>query len=141
MQHRQKLLPANTLTDLFEQEGGGGEGKGPSVVVVEELLGLPGPVHHLVIDAGDVEDQAHHQAQACTRPPQQQGGGHRKEDTGTTTSISIKRLNGRQSSSGQNDQGERTQLEMDSRQKRTEDLKATFWTRFMLYNVDFLFEK
>lgn len=33
-------------------------------MVVEELLGLSGPIHHLVIDAGDVEHQAHHQTEA-----------------------------------------------------------------------------
>lgn len=52
---------------LFEQEGRGSEGEGPAVAVVEELLWLSGSVHHLVVDAGDVEDQAHHQAEACGR--------------------------------------------------------------------------
>lgn len=37
-------------------------------MVVEELLGLSGPVHHLIIDAGDVENQPHHQAETCTVP-------------------------------------------------------------------------
>lgn len=49
---------------LFEQEGRGSEGKRPAVMVVEELLGLPGPVHHLIINTGDVEHQAHHQTEA-----------------------------------------------------------------------------
>lgn len=35
-------------------------------MVVEELLGLSGPVHHLIIDAGDVENQPHHQTETCT---------------------------------------------------------------------------
>lgn len=35
-------------------------------MVVEELLGLSGPIHHFVIDAGDVEHQAHHQTEAWT---------------------------------------------------------------------------
>lgn len=35
-------------------------------MIVEELLRLPGPVHHLIVDAGDVENQPHHQAEACT---------------------------------------------------------------------------
>lgn len=36
-------------------------------MVVEKLFGLPGPVHHLIVNAGDVEHQAHHQAEACTQ--------------------------------------------------------------------------
>lgn len=36
-------------------------------MVVEELLGLSGPVHHLIIDAGDVENQPHHQTETCTQ--------------------------------------------------------------------------
>lgn len=49
--------------DLFEQERRRSEGEGPAVVVVEELLRLPGPVHHLIVDAGDVENQPHHQTE------------------------------------------------------------------------------
>lgn len=54
-------------TDLFEQEGRGSEGEGPAIVVVEELFGLSGPVHHLIINTGDVEHQADHQTEACTQ--------------------------------------------------------------------------
>ncbi len=36
-------------------------------MVVEELLGLPGPVHHFIINTGNVEHQAHHQTEACTQ--------------------------------------------------------------------------
>lgn len=36
-------------------------------MVVEELLGLPGSVHHFIINTGDVEHQAHHQTEACTQ--------------------------------------------------------------------------
>lgn len=36
-------------------------------MVVEELLRLSGSVHHLVINAGDVEHQPHHQTEACTQ--------------------------------------------------------------------------
>lgn len=36
-------------------------------MVVEELLGLSGPVHHLVINTGDVEHQANHQTETCTQ--------------------------------------------------------------------------
>ncbi len=50
---------------LFKQEGGGGEGEGPAVVVVEELLWLSGSVHHLIINTGDIQDQANHQTETC----------------------------------------------------------------------------
>lgn len=43
-------------------------------MVIEELLRLPGTVHHLVINAGDVEHQPHHQTEACTQ--------HINNDTG-----------------------------------------------------------
>lgn len=61
--------PQNTLyykmhSDLFEKEGWGGKGKGPAVVVIEELLWFPGPIHHLIINTGNVEHQAHHQTEA-----------------------------------------------------------------------------
>lgn len=36
-------------------------------MVVEELLGLSGSIHHFVIDAGDVEHQSHHQTEAWTQ--------------------------------------------------------------------------
>ena len=45
---------------LGEEEGDGGEGEGPAVLVAEVgVVGL-GPVQHLVVDAGDVENQTHH---------------------------------------------------------------------------------
>lgn len=50
---------------LFKQEGGGSEGEGPAVMVVEELLRLSGSVHHLVIDAGDIQDQTYHETETC----------------------------------------------------------------------------
>lgn len=47
-------------------------------MVIEELLGLPGPVHHLVINTGDVEHQTHHQAEACVQhiTPETHKSGH-----------------------------------------------------------------
>lgn len=50
---------------LFQQEGRGSEGEGPAVMVVEELLWLSGTVHHLVVDAGDVQDQTNHKTKTC----------------------------------------------------------------------------
>lgn len=49
---------------LFEEEGGSGEGKRPPIAIVEILLRAAGPVHDLVVDAGNVENQAHHQGEA-----------------------------------------------------------------------------
>lgn len=46
---------------LCEKEGDGREGKGPPIFVIEERLRVLGPVEHLVINAGYVEDQPHHQ--------------------------------------------------------------------------------
>lgn len=51
---------------LFQQEGGCSEGEGPAVAIVEELLGLPGSVHHLIINTGDVQDQTNDQTETCT---------------------------------------------------------------------------
>lgn len=48
---------------LFEQEGRGCEGEGPAVVIVEELFGLSGSIHHFIVDTGNVQDQPHHQTQ------------------------------------------------------------------------------
>lgn len=36
-------------------------------MVVEELFGLSGPIHHFIIDAGDVENQTYHQTETWTR--------------------------------------------------------------------------
>lgn len=37
-------------------------------MVVEKLLRLPGSVHHLIINTGDVEHQAYHETETCTQP-------------------------------------------------------------------------
>lgn len=50
---------------LSQKERDGREGKRPAVLVVEIGLCVLGPVEHLVVDAGDVEHQAHHQREAC----------------------------------------------------------------------------
>ena len=52
------------LSYLGEHERDGGEGEGPAVLVAEVELTAPGPVEHLIVDAGDVQNQAHHQRQA-----------------------------------------------------------------------------
>lgn len=39
---------------LFEKKRGSSEGKGPPVAIVKVLLRAAGPVHDLVVDAGDV---------------------------------------------------------------------------------------
>lgn len=49
-----------SLLYLFEQERRGSKCEGPSIAILEILLRTTGAVHHFVIDAGDVEDQAHH---------------------------------------------------------------------------------
>lgn len=46
---------------LCEKERDGREGKGPPIFVIEERLRVLGPVEHLVVNAGYVEDQPHHQ--------------------------------------------------------------------------------
>lgn len=51
---------------LFQQEGRSSEGEGPAVAIVEELLRLSGSIHHLIINAGDVQDQTNDQAETCT---------------------------------------------------------------------------
>ena len=53
-----------SVAHLSEQEGDGSEGEGPAVLVAEVELTAPGPVEHLIVDAGDVQNQAHHQRQA-----------------------------------------------------------------------------
>lgn len=60
-------------------------------MVVEELLGLPGPVHHLVINAGDVEHQAHHQTEACTQHinNDSKSEGKRESDTSESEEVII----------------------------------------------------
>lgn len=50
---------------LSEQEGDGSERKRPAVLIAEIRLITLGPVEHLVIYAGDVENQTHHQRQTC----------------------------------------------------------------------------
>lgn len=50
---------------LRQKERDGSEGKGPSVLVVEIGLRVLGPVEQLIVDAGDVENQAHDQREAC----------------------------------------------------------------------------
>lgn len=52
-------------SDLSQQKGDGSEGKGPAVLVGEKSLAALHPVQHLIIYAGDVEHQAHHQGQTC----------------------------------------------------------------------------
>lgn len=51
---------------LFQQEGRCSEGEGPAVAIMEELLRLPGSIHHFIINAGDVQDQTNYQTEACT---------------------------------------------------------------------------
>lgn len=57
------ILQHTVGPDLFQQKGACSEGERPAIMVVEELLRLTGPVHHLVVDTGDVENQPHHQAE------------------------------------------------------------------------------
>ena len=47
---------------LGEQEGDGGEGEGPAVLVAEVGLAAAGPGEHLVIYSGDIQNQTHHQS-------------------------------------------------------------------------------
>ena len=49
---------------LGEQEGDGGEGEGPAVLVVEEGLATAGPAEHLVVYSGDVQNKTHNKSKA-----------------------------------------------------------------------------
>lgn len=48
---------------LCEKEGDGRERERPAVFVIEERFRVLGPVEHLVVNAGYVKDQPHHQGQ------------------------------------------------------------------------------
>lgn len=51
------------FSHLSEQEGDGGEGKGPAILVGKIGLAALSPVQHFIINTGDVQHQAHHQGQ------------------------------------------------------------------------------
>ena len=51
------------FSHLSEQEGDGGEGKGPAILVGKIGLAALSPVQHFIINTGDVQHQAHHQSQ------------------------------------------------------------------------------
>lgn len=59
------LLPRGDFFFFYlgEQEGERSKGEGPAVFIGEVGFTAFGPVQHLIIDAGYVEDQAHHQGQ------------------------------------------------------------------------------
>lgn len=48
---------------LCEKERDGRECERPAVFVIEECLRVLGPIEHLIVNAGYVEDQPHHQGQ------------------------------------------------------------------------------
>lgn len=59
---------------LREKERDGREGKRPSVFVIEERFRVLGPVQHLIINAGYVEHQPHHQGQTWGETKEKDGG-------------------------------------------------------------------
>lgn len=50
---------------LRQQEGEGGKGKGPAILIAEIGFITFSPVQHLIVDAGDVENKTHHQRETC----------------------------------------------------------------------------
>lgn len=54
----------STDTYLCQQKGDSSKGKGPAIFVAEISLITFTSIQHLVIDAGDVKHETHHQRQA-----------------------------------------------------------------------------
>lgn len=54
-----------TYSYLCEEEGDGSKREGPAILIAEICFITLGPVQHLIINAGDVENQTHHQRQTC----------------------------------------------------------------------------